>query len=52
MASPKGGLKRTGRDPRVLPRVVVYDPKLTLSPPIGLTVTSAINAMAHAAEGV
>ncbi len=47
-----GGLKKTGRDPRVLPRVVVYDPKLTLSLPMGLTVTSAINAMAHAAEGL
>ena len=48
----EGGLKKTGRDPRVLPRVVVYDPKLTLSLPIDLTVTSAINAMAHAAEGL
>jgi len=46
------GLKKTGRDARVLPRVVVYDPKLTLSLPLPLTVTSAINAMAHAAEGL
>jgi len=46
------GLKKTGRDPRVLPRVVVYDPRLTLSLPLDLTVTSAINAMAHAAEGL
>ena len=46
------GLKKTGRDPRVLPGVVVYDPKLTLSLPLDLTVTSAINAMAHAAEGL
>ncbi|MBT2324861.1 maleylacetate reductase [Variovorax paradoxus] len=48
----EAGLKKTGRDPRVLPRVVVYDPKLTLSLPMGLTVTSAINAIAHAAEGL
>jgi maleylacetate reductase len=48
----EGGLKRTGRDLRVLPRVVVYDPKLTLSLPLHLTVTSAINAIAHAAEGL
>jgi maleylacetate reductase len=48
----EGGLKKTGRDPRVLPGVVVYDPKLTLSLPLDLTVTSAINAMAHAAEGL
>jgi alcohol dehydrogenase class IV len=46
------GLKKTGRDPRVLPSVVVYDPKLTLSLPMDLTVASAINAMAHAAEGL
>jgi len=31
---------------------VVYDPMLTLSLPLDLTVTSAINAMAHAAEGL
>jgi maleylacetate reductase len=48
----EGGLKKTGRDPRVLPSVVVYDPRLTLSLPMDLTVTSAINAMAHAAEGL
>jgi maleylacetate reductase len=48
----EGALKKTGRDPRVLPSVVVYDPKLTLSLPMDLTVTSAINAMAHAAEGL
>jgi len=46
------GLKKTGRDPRVLPRTVVYDPELTLSLPWALTVTSGINAMAHAAEGL
>ena len=48
----EAGLKKTGRDPRVLPHVVVYDPKLTLSLPLALTVTSAINAIAHAAEGL
>lgn len=48
----EASLKKTGRDPRVLPRVVIYDPKLTLSLPMGLTLTSAINAMAHAAEGL
>ncbi|BEP52307.1 MULTISPECIES: maleylacetate reductase [Variovorax] len=48
----EAGLKKTGRDARVLPRVVIYDPRLTLSLPLDLTVTSAINAMAHAAEGL
>ena len=48
----EGGVKRTGRDPRVLPRTVIYDPGLTASLPPGLSVTSAINAIAHAAEGL
>ena len=46
----EGGQKKTGRDPRVLPRTVIYDPLLTLSLPVGLSITSGINAMAHAAE--
>lgn len=47
-----GGLKKTGRDERVLPRAVIYDPLLTLSLPAQLTVTSGMNAMAHAVEGL
>jgi alcohol dehydrogenase class IV len=46
----EAGLKKTGRDARVLPRTVIYDPELTLSLPVGLSITSGINAMAHAAE--
>jgi maleylacetate reductase len=46
------GVKKTGRDPRVLPRTVIYDPELTLTLPLGMTVTSALNAIAHAAEGL
>jgi len=48
----EGGLKKTGRDPRVLPRTVIYDPQLTVGMPKQLTVTSAMNAMAHAVEGL
>ncbi len=48
----ESGLKKTGRDIRVLPRTVIYDPELTLSLPVGLSVTSGINAIAHAAEGL
>lgn len=48
----EGGVKRTGRDARVLPRTVVYDPELTLTLPLALTVTSTLNAIAHAAEGL
>lgn len=46
------GMKKTGRDPRVLPRTVIYDPELTLTLPVSLSVTSGINAIAHAAEGL
>jgi maleylacetate reductase len=48
----EGGLKKTGRDARVLPRTVIYDPELTLTLPASLSVTSGINAIAHAAEGL
>lgn len=48
----EGGLKRTGRDMRVLPRTVIYDPALTTSLPSALSLTSGINAIAHAAEGL
>ncbi|KQP03729.1 maleylacetate reductase [Pseudorhodoferax sp. Leaf265] len=47
----ENGLKRTGRDARVLPRSVLYDPALTLALPVGLSVVSGINAIAHAADG-
>jgi maleylacetate reductase len=48
----EGGLKKTGKDARVLPRTVIYDPALTLSLPVRMSVTSGINALAHAAEGL
>lgn len=48
----EGGLKKTGRDARVLPRTVIYDPELTFTLPVGLSVTSGLNAIAHAAEGL
>jgi alcohol dehydrogenase class IV len=46
------GIKKTGRDERVLPRTVIYDPDLTMSLPAVMSVTSGINAIAHAAEGL
>jgi maleylacetate reductase len=42
--------KRTGRDPRVLPRTVVYDPALTTGLPAEVTGPSGINALAHCVE--
>jgi maleylacetate reductase len=48
----EGGMKKTGKDAKVLPRTVIYDPELTLTLPVQLSVTSGINAIAHAAEGL
>jgi homogentisate 1,2-dioxygenase len=44
--------KKTGRDERVRPALVVYDPRLTLALPREVTVQSLWNAMAHAAEAL
>ncbi len=44
--------KKTARDPRALPVVVVYDARLTLSLPRRATATSGLNAMAHAVEAL
>ena len=46
----EGRKKTTKRTPKVLPEVVLYDPELTLSLPVHLSVTSGINALAHAVE--
>ncbi|HEY3046457.1 MAG TPA: maleylacetate reductase, partial [Polaromonas sp.] len=48
----EAGLKKTGKDARVLPRSVIYDPELTLGLSVGMSVVSGINAIAHAAEGL
>ena len=48
----EGGMKKTGRDDKVLPRTVIYDPDLTMTLPVTMSVTSGINAIAHAAEGL
>lgn len=41
------GQKTTGRDPRVLPDVVLQDASLTLEMPLALSITSLVNALAH-----
>jgi maleylacetate reductase len=48
----EGGVKKTGRDVRVLPKTVIYDPALTTSLPVALSVTSGINAIAHCVEAL
>jgi maleylacetate reductase len=47
-----GGHKTTGRNPLVKPATVLYDPQLTLSLPVALTVTSGMNAIAHCVEAL
>src|SRR5215468_2590824 len=37
------GIKKTGRDRRVLPRTVIYDPELSLTLPPALSVSSGLN---------
>jgi alcohol dehydrogenase class IV len=48
----EGGVKKTGRDRRVLPRTVIYDPLLTLTLPARLSATSGVNAIAHCVEAL
>jgi maleylacetate reductase len=48
----EAGEKRTGRDVRVLPRSVLYDPDMTLTLPPQMSASSGMNAIAHAVEGL
>ncbi|WP_028604005.1 maleylacetate reductase [Ottowia thiooxydans] len=47
-----GGKKCTGRDPRVLPSAVLYDPTLTVSLPPALSASSGMNSIAHCVEAL
>lgn len=44
--------KATGRDPRVVPKTVIYDSNLLRSLPLHIAGPSGINAIAHAAEAL
>ena len=46
----EGDRKTTGVDARVLPRLVIYDPELTVSLPGPVSAASGLNAMAHCVE--
>lgn len=48
----ENGLKRTGRDSKVMPRTVLYDPRLSAGLPLQMSYVSGLNAIAHAAEGL
>jgi alcohol dehydrogenase class IV len=46
------GIKTTGRDERVRPRLVIYDPELTTNLPLTVVGPSGINALAHCVEAL
>jgi maleylacetate reductase len=46
------GVKQTGRNAAVQPKVVIYDPDLTLSLPSRVTACSGLNAVAHCIEAL
>jgi len=48
----EGGQKTTFSDPKLRPDTVLYDPELVATLPGPMTVTSALNAMAHAVEAL
>jgi alcohol dehydrogenase class IV len=48
----EGGAKKTGRDPKVLPKAVIYDPQLTLDLPVAVSAASGMNAIAHCCEAL
>lgn len=46
------GRKVTQRGPKILPETVIYDVDLTIGLPVSMSVTSGLNAIAHAAEAL
>lgn len=48
----RNGIKETGRDARVQPRTVIYDPELTLRLPASVSAASGMNAIAHCVEAM
>lgn len=48
----EGGTKKTGRDPRVAPKTVIYDPQVTIGLPPATSAVSGMNAIAHCVEAL
>jgi alcohol dehydrogenase class IV len=48
----EAGRKKTRRDRKIVPEVVVYDVDLTVTLPVALSVASGFNAIAHSVEGL
>jgi maleylacetate reductase len=46
------GQKQILSDPRIIPRVVIYDPEVTFDLPSQLTASTGVNALAHCVEAV
>nr|WP_221230934.1 maleylacetate reductase [Sphingobium subterraneum] len=46
------GLKTTRSDQRIRPEVVIYDVDLTLDLPVAMSISSGLNAIAHAVEAL
>ncbi|PVI03963.1 putative maleylacetate reductase [Periconia macrospinosa] len=46
------GIKTTRRDIAIIPETVIYDVSLTMSLPLAISITSGINAIAHAVEAL
>jgi maleylacetate reductase len=47
-----GERKITGRDVKVVPRTIIYDPDLTLGLPAAVSAASGMNAIAHCVEAL
>jgi len=48
----EGGIKTTGRDDRVKPKLIIYDPELSRGLPLAVSLASLLNAMAHSVEAL
>lgn len=48
----ENGSKTTLKSDKVQPEVIIYDAELVATLPVDMTVTSGLNAMAHAVEGL
>jgi len=48
----ENGRKVTKSDARILPEVILYDVDLTMTLPVSMSVTSGLNAVAHAVEAL
>jgi maleylacetate reductase len=46
------GIKKTGRDTKVLPKTVIYDPTLVMTLPVAIAGPSGMNAIAHCVEAL